>query len=152
MAEMEHGRSAWSLPFKVGDVMASDLDFTEESIIAFTRLTGDDNPLHHDVEAARRSRFGGLIASGTQTTALMLGALGHHVAARGASLGLECSFRLRKAVPVGPALVQWTVTAVEPKPSLKGHIITLDGVLRHGDDIYVTSTMKIVALPGDALN
>jgi acyl dehydratase len=37
----------------------------------FTELTGDRNPLHYDEEAARRSRFGGLIVQGGVTSGLL---------------------------------------------------------------------------------
>ncbi len=37
----------------------------------FTELTGDRNPLHHDEEAARRSRFGGVIVQGGVTSGLL---------------------------------------------------------------------------------
>lgn len=37
----------------------------------FTELTGDRNPLHYDAEAAKRSRFGGIIVQGGVTTGLL---------------------------------------------------------------------------------
>ena len=43
----------------------------ERDIELFTELTGDRNPLHHDEEAATRSRFGGLIVQGGVTTGLL---------------------------------------------------------------------------------
>jgi acyl dehydratase len=42
-----------------------------EDIELFTALTGDRNPLHYDEEAARRSRFGGLIVQGGVTSGLL---------------------------------------------------------------------------------
>lgn len=44
---------------------------TERDIELFTELTGDRNPLHYDEEAARRSRFGGLIVQGGVTSGLL---------------------------------------------------------------------------------
>jgi acyl dehydratase len=44
---------------------------TERDIELFTELTGDRNPLHYDEDAARRSRFGGLIVQGGVTTGLL---------------------------------------------------------------------------------
>lgn len=58
--------------FRVGE--AADLGscpITEAEIIAFARKY-DPQPFHTDPEAARRSIFGGLIASGWHTCALMM--------------------------------------------------------------------------------
>ena len=58
--------------FRVGE--AADLgscSITEAEIIAFARKY-DPQPFHTDPEAARRSIFGGLIASGWHTCALMM--------------------------------------------------------------------------------
>lgn len=42
-----------------------------EDIELFTELTGDRNPLHYDVGAAARSRFGGIIVQGGVTSGLL---------------------------------------------------------------------------------
>jgi len=44
---------------------------SERDIELFTELTGDRNPLHYDEDAARRSRFGGLIVQGGVTSGLL---------------------------------------------------------------------------------
>jgi acyl dehydratase len=44
---------------------------TARDIELFTELTGDRNPLHYDEEAARRSRFEGLIVQGGVTSGLL---------------------------------------------------------------------------------
>jgi acyl dehydratase len=44
---------------------------TDEHIELFARLTGDRNPIHHDEEFARRSRFGGRIAQGGVVTGIL---------------------------------------------------------------------------------
>lgn len=152
MTEDQNDTLSWVPPFSVGEVLASRHEFTADKIRSFATEVNDLNPLHHDAEAAARSRFGGLIASGAHTTALMLGALAGHVTPRCASLGLECDFRLRRAVPVDvTATVEWTITAIEPKPSLKGHLVSLDGVMKRGDDIFVTGGMTILVMPREAL-
>lgn len=143
---------AWSPPFEVGEVMVSRLDFAEDSVGEFAARVQDFNPLHHDAAAAARSRFGGLIASGAHTVALMMGTVAGHVAPRCASLGLDCAFRLRRGVPVGTvASVEWTVTAIAAKPSLNGYTMSLEGVLRDGDQVFITGTMLIVVMPREAL-
>ena len=58
--------------FKVGEVGAlGSCAITEEEVLAFARKY-DPQPFHTDPEAARRSIFGGLIASGWHTCALLM--------------------------------------------------------------------------------
>jgi len=127
--------------------------FTPESVRSFATLTDDINPLHHDAALAAQTRFGGLIASGTQTTGLLLGSLAQHIFPQNASLGLECSFRLRKAVPAAATLIcRWTVLTITPNPSLGGVIMTLEGALvGEAGAVFVAATAKIAVMPHEAL-
>jgi acyl dehydratase len=52
-------------------VVLGSYTFTEENIITFGRLY-DPQPFHVDKEAAKRSPYGGLIASGWQTSAVWM--------------------------------------------------------------------------------
>jgi acyl dehydratase len=56
---------------QVGDVARRTRAVRREDIELFTALTGDRNPLHYDEEAARRSRFGGIIVQGGVTSGLL---------------------------------------------------------------------------------
>jgi acyl dehydratase len=102
---------------------------------------------------ASATRFGGLIASGTQTTGILLGSVANHLFPGNASLGLECSFKLRKAVPARSAMtVRWTVLTITPKPSLAGVIVTLRGGLYDEAGIAaVEANATILVMPPDAL-
>jgi acyl dehydratase len=55
----------------VGDTARRSRQVTARDIELFTELTGDRNPLHYDEEAARASRFGGLIVQGGVTSGLL---------------------------------------------------------------------------------
>ena len=115
-------------PFTPHEVFERSLSLSAEDIRVFAALVGDTNPLHHDEVLAARSRFGGLIASGTQTSALMGAATAALVTERGPSLGLEVAFRFHKPVKAGePLWIVWEVTAVDAKPAVGGHIVTLEG-------------------------
>ena len=37
----------------------------------FTRISGDHNPLHYDLERASRTRFGGIVVQGGITSAIL---------------------------------------------------------------------------------
>jgi len=125
-----------------GERFLRRVTFDEDSIRAFATLCGDANPLHHDAAYAARSAFGTLIASGPQTTALMMGLNATFFCERFDALGLGFQFRFVKAVPAGATLtLEWTITRSEPKVSLRGHIVSVEG--RAVDDegtVYVTGS------------
>jgi acyl dehydratase len=56
---------------QVGEKAARTRTVRERDIELFTELTGDRNPLHYDLEAAARSRFGGIIVQGGVTSGLL---------------------------------------------------------------------------------
>src|SRR3954465_13091500 len=56
---------------QAGERAARTRTVRERDIELFTELTGDRNPLHYDVEAASRSRFGGIIVQGGITPGLL---------------------------------------------------------------------------------
>lgn len=147
------GRDGWTPPFVIGQELSAPIVFTPGSVRAFAALTHDTNPLHHDEDLAAASRFGGLIASGTQTTGLLLGSLAGHIFPDNASLGLGCSFLLKKAVPARSAMTaRWRVLTITPKPSLSGVIMTLEGGLYDVNEVaFVEATATIAVMPHKAL-
>ena len=73
----------------------------EEEINAFAKEY-DPQPFHVDPVAAADSPFGGLIASGWQTTALMMRQLVEHFVSAGTSLGAAGIDEIRWPKPVRP--------------------------------------------------
>ncbi|MEK7285159.1 MAG: MaoC family dehydratase, partial [Chloroflexota bacterium] len=78
MARTPLGRAPWdagayaaSVRLQVGERASRTVRITDEHIELFARLTGDRNPIHHDEEFARRSRFGGRIAQGGVVTGIL---------------------------------------------------------------------------------
>jgi acyl dehydratase len=73
---------------------------SEEEILEFARRY-DPQPFHTDPEAARRSPYGGLIASGWHTSALMMRLFADHYLGE-SSLGSPGVDELRWPAPVRP--------------------------------------------------
>ena len=117
-----------------GATISKRLSLSPTSIAAFARLAGDDNPLHHDRDAAERSRYGAIIASGPQTTSLLMGLVASHFSRTAAMVGLEFRFRFR-----GPVFAdqehdyRWQVVATRPNARLGGSIALLAGGVRTAD-------------------
>jgi acyl dehydratase len=147
------GQEHWTPPFAIGQELVARIEFTPESVRAFATLTNDTNPLHHDEALAAATRFGGLIASGTQTTGLLLGSLANHIFPENASLGLGCSFQLKKAVPAQSVMTaRWRVLTITPKPSLSGVIMTFEGGLYDDNGVvFVEATATIAVMPHEVL-
>jgi acyl dehydratase len=130
-----------------GESFTRTVTLDAEGIRAFASASGDFNPLHHDETLAARSRFGGLIASGPHTAALLLGLSATAFATRCVPLGLDFSIKFRKAVHAGDTLaLRWTVTAVHWKESLGGELVTLEGEVRNQRGELVLSSTGLLVL------
>ena len=55
----------------MGDVAEMSRTVTATDIERFTQISGDRNPLHYDVDAARASRFGEIVVQGGVTSAIL---------------------------------------------------------------------------------
>jgi len=101
---------------------------------AYARAAGDDNPVHHDPQFAASTRYGRVIASGTHTTALLLGLTASHFAKKGAMLGLEFWVRFRRPIYADETIrLEWLVVKVTPNEKLHGDVVDLRGRIK-GED------------------
>lgn len=88
--------------FRPGDVTdTGSVTVTREEIVAFARQF-DPQPFHIDEEAARRSPFGGLIASGWHTASLCMRLVVALLGPDSGSLGSPGVDELRWLKPVRP--------------------------------------------------
>lgn len=103
--------------YAVGEVFEfGDYLITEEEIIDFARRY-DPQPFHIDPEAAARSVFGGLIASGWMTGAVIMRMMCDHFLAA-SSIGSPGVDQLRWLRPVRPGdRLRLRVTVVETRRS-----------------------------------
>jgi acyl dehydratase len=103
--------------FKPGDRFDSaGVTITEAQIIEFA-LRYDPQPFHLDVEAAKQSMFGGLVASGLMTLALGL-RLFLQTGIMGANLGSPGLDEVRFLKPVRPGdTIRMQAEVLETRPS-----------------------------------
>jgi len=131
--------------FKPGDIFEppSRCTITEEAIVAFAREF-DPQPFHLDAQAARNSIYGGLLASGWHTGAVMMRLLCDGVLRDAASLGSPGVDELRWIKPVRPGdtlRIRMTVLEVVPSRSKpdRGVVRSLTEVLNQSDEVVMTT-------------
>ena len=113
---------------------SSEITLTPALVGAYARAAGDDNPVHHDPQFAASTRYGRLIASGTHTTALLLGLTASHFAKKGAMVGLEFWVRFRRPIYADETIrLEWLVVKVTPNEKLDGDVVDLRGRIK-GED------------------
>lgn len=129
----------------VGHNFSTTHAFNVEEVKAFATLAGDDNPLHHDAEFAASTPIGDLIASGTHTSSLMMGAVASHFSGTGGALGVHFSFELLSPVFAHERVtIRWEVTTVMPRRR-GGTFVSLTGTLCADDPApRVQATAKVL--------
>ena len=124
---------------QVGDVAEMQRTVTASDIERFTQISGDRNPLHYDLEAARASRFGEIVVQGGITSAILNAVVAERLPGRG-TVFLN---------------VNWNFTApVRPGDTITGRVEVTD--VRDDKPITtlrttVTRDDGVVALEGTAL-
>jgi 3-hydroxybutyryl-CoA dehydratase len=63
--------------FKKGDIFESKRSYSREDVLAFARLTGDNNPIHIDEEFGKNSQFGRNIVHGNLVVATFSADIGN---------------------------------------------------------------------------
>jgi 3-hydroxybutyryl-CoA dehydratase len=116
------------MPARPLDRFSREVQLEPAMVAAFARSTGDSNPLHYDPDFAAHTRFRRPIASGTQTTGLLLGLTAAHFSQYGSMLGLEFWVQLRRAVFADEKIkLEWLVIRVTPHERWGGDVVDLRG-------------------------
>jgi acyl dehydratase len=116
------------------DRFSSRVILTPEGVADFAKAAGDNNPIHYDEEFAASTRFGRPIASGTQTTSLMLGLSATHFSEGASMIGLEFWMQFRRPIFSDETIdIEWMVIKVSAHESLAGDIVDLRGRIRGMD-------------------
>ena len=129
----------------VGQVAERSRTVGAADIWLFTEISGDRNPLHYDVEAARASRFGEIVVQGGVTSAILNAVVAEDLPGPG-TVFLEVHWRFIAPVRPGDVITgRVEVTEVrEDKPitKLNTRVTRGDGtVVLEGD--AVCYTMKL---------
>jgi acyl dehydratase len=107
---------------------SSEVQLTPTMVATYAQAAGDTNPVHYDPVFAASTRYGRLIASGTHTTALLLGLTAAHFSRQGAMVGLEFWVRFRRPIDAEETIrLEWLVIKVTPNAKLRGDIVELRG-------------------------
>ncbi len=111
-----------------------EVTLTPNSVAEYARAAGDSNPVHFDAAFAAQTRYRRIIASGTQTTALLLGLTAAHFCKDRSMVGLEYWVRFRRPVFADETIrLEWLIIKVTPNARLGGHIVDLRGRIRGQD-------------------
>lgn len=130
---------------------STTVSLSEGQISSFALAAGDANPLHHDARYARSTRYGGLIASGPQTSSILMGLVATHFARGGPMVGLEFTFYFRTPVPAEDQLhLEWLVVRVSPTSGGAAEIAELRGRLRTSAGVTAVGAKGLVLLHSSA--
>ena len=123
------------MPFS-GERFTSEVSLSPSTVAAYALMAGDTNPVHRDPDFARSTRFGRPIASGTHTTALLLGLTASHFSKEGAMVGLEFWVRFRRAVYADERIrLEGLVIRVKRNDRLGGDVVELRGRIKGQDGV-----------------
>jgi 3-hydroxybutyryl-CoA dehydratase len=130
---------------QIGEKFSKQLELNETEISHFARMCGDPNPLHHDLEYAKNTRFGKIIVSGPHISSLMMATIAEHFSYT-AVVGLEFSFQFLKAIAARELVnLEWEVISSQNKPSLNGEIVELKGkITNENQEILLSGRGKIL--------
>jgi len=136
---------------KPHDRFSCEITLTPDSVAEYARAAGDLNPVHFDAAFAARTRYRRLIASGTQTTALLLGLTATHFSQGTSMVGLEYWVKFRRPVFADETIrLEWLVIKVTRNVRLGGDIVELRGRVR-GEDGQTSIGAKGRVLVTDTL-
>lgn len=102
------------LRVKVGDKATFTKTVTADDIVAFARVTGDEQPLHLDDAYAAKTRFGKRIAHGMLSAGYISAVLGTKLAPQAVVVYLSQQMRFRLPVAIGDTITaEAEVTALD---------------------------------------
>ncbi len=130
-----------------GHTFHRDLLVTREDIAKFAGLCEDFNPLHHDEDYARTTRFGSIIAAGPHIMSLFTSMVATHFSEITPMVGVDFSFSFLSAIRAGDTLrMHWTVSALTPSEKMKGTLAQLEGEVRNAKGIAIKGKRLVLLM------
>lgn len=126
----------------VGQTARRTRQVTDRDIELFTEISGDRNPLHYDEEAARATRFGGIVVQGGVTSAILNAVVAEDLPGPG-TVFLQVNWSFKAPVRPGDSItgeVEVTrVRADKPVTELDTRVVLADGtVVLEGNAVCYT--------------
>ena len=138
----------------VGATAEMSRTVTDTDIARFTELSGDRNPLHYDLDAAKATRFGEIVVQGGVTTAILNAVAAEKLPGPG-TVFLNVNWDFKAPVRPGDTItgrVEITdVRADKPITKLRTSVTRHDGVVAvEGDAVCYTFPLPLgsASLPG----
>ncbi len=128
---------------KIGDRYTESRKIIDKDIMAFVELTGDNNPVHLDDEAAKKLGFKGRIAHGLLSTSYISAIIATKFPGPG-SIYLGQTFKFQAPVYLNEELIyELEVTAIKDgKP-----IYTLNTVIKNTDGEVKVTGEAVIRVP-----
>lgn len=130
---MTQRNEAWpnGMP-EIGQKAQRSRAVTARDIELFTEISGDRNPLHYDEEAARATRFGGIVVQGGVISAILNAVVAEDLPGPG-TVFLQANWSFKAPVRPGDTItgeVQVTkVRSDKPVTELETRVLLSDGTL-----------------------
>ena len=124
----------------MGDRASLEHTFTSDDVAAFSRVSGDDNPIHLELEAARAARFDDVVVHGMLVSSLLSRLLGTRLPGPGTVL-LGQELRYRRPVHPGVPL-QANVEVIdirEDKP-----VVVLRTWIQRGPELVIDGQATVL--------
>jgi acyl dehydratase len=132
---------------QVGQKARRSRAVTARDIELFTEISGDRNPLHYDEQAARLTRFGGIVVQGGITSAILNAVVAEELPGPG-TVFLQVNWSFKSPVRPGDTItgeVEVTkVRADKPITELDTRVYIDDGTLvLDGNAVCYTMPMQV---------
>jgi 3-hydroxybutyryl-CoA dehydratase len=135
------------LPLKIGDKASLTKTVTNQDILDFARVSGDNQPLHLDDAFAAKTRFKKRIAHGMLSAGYISAVLGTKLAPQAVVVYLGQQIRFRLPVAIGDTITaEAEVTAIDEARRIV--TVRTDCVNQNGDAVLTgEATVLLDPLP-----